>query len=110
MLRYGIPEFRLPTEVVDQEIEYLEALGVKIFTNTAVGLTVDLRDMLADGQYAAAFIATGAGLPYFLHIPGEDLNGVYSANEFLTRTNLMKAYLFPPKYSTPPFIWANRWR
>ncbi len=100
VLRYGIPEFRLPTEVVDQEIEYLEALGVKIFTNTAVGLTVDLRDMLADGQYAAAFIATGAGLPYFLHIPGEDLNGVYSANEFLTRTNLMKAYLFP-KYSTP---------
>lgn len=100
VLRYGIPEFRLPAEIVDQEIEYVESLGVRILTNMAVGLTVDLKEMLEDGQYQAAFIATGAGLPYFLDIPGENLNGVYSANEFLTRTNLMKAYLFP-KYSTP---------
>ncbi len=100
VLRYGIPEFRLPTEIVDEEIKYVESLGVRIRTNMAVGLTVNLQEMLESGEYAGAFIASGAGLPYFLNIPGENLNGVYSANEFLTRANLMRAYLFP-KYATP---------
>jgi glutamate synthase (NADPH/NADH) small chain len=100
VLRYGIPEFRLPKSIVDEEVEYVRSLGVRIFTNVVVGLTLDLREMLESGQYQAAFIATGAGLPYFLGIPGENLNGVYSANEFLTRVNLMKAYMFP-QYDTP---------
>ncbi len=100
VLRYGIPEFRLPKAIVDEEVEYVKSLGVNVITNVAVGLTLDLNEMLDSGEYAAAFIATGAGLPYFLNIPGENLNGVYSANEFLTRANLMKAYLFPA-YDTP---------
>lgn len=100
VLRYGIPEFRLPKSIVDEEVEYVKSLGVNVITNVAVGLTLDLNEMLRSGEYAAAFIATGAGLPYFLNIPGENLNGVYSANEFLTRANLMKAYLFP-EYDTP---------
>jgi glutamate synthase (NADPH/NADH) small chain len=100
VLRYGIPEFRLPKSIVDEEVEYVKSLGVNIITNVAVGLTLDFNEMLSSGKYAAAFIATGAGLPYFLNIPGENLNGVYSANEFLTRANLMKAYLFP-EYDTP---------
>ncbi len=100
VLRYGIPEFRLPKSIVDEEVEYVKSLGVNIFTNVAVGLTLDFNEMLSSGKYAAAFIGTGAGLPYFLNIPGENLNGVYSANEFLTRANLMKAYLFP-EYDTP---------
>lgn len=100
VLRYGIPEFRLPKSIVDEEVEYVKSLGVNIITNVAVGLTLDFNEMLSSGEYAAAFIGTGAGLPYFLNIPGENLNGVYSANEFLTRANLMKAYLFPA-YDTP---------
>lgn len=100
VLRYGIPEFRLPKSIVDEEVEYVKSLGVNVFTNVAVGLTMDFNEMLRSGKYAAAFIGTGAGLPYFLNIPGENLNGVYSANEFLTRANLMKAYLFP-EYDTP---------
>ncbi|NLJ79607.1 MAG: FAD-dependent oxidoreductase, partial [Firmicutes bacterium] len=100
VLRYGIPEFRLPKAIVDEEVRYVQSLGVNIITNVAVGLTLDFLEMLRTQEYAAAFIATGAGLPYFLNIPGENLNGVYSANEFLTRANLMKAYLFP-KYDTP---------
>lgn len=100
VLRYGIPEFRLPKSIVDVEVNYVRSLGVNIITNVAVGLTVDLMEMLQSGKYQAAFIGTGAGLPNFLHIPGENLNGVYSANEFLTRANLMKAYLFP-HYDTP---------
>lgn len=100
VLRYGIPEFRLPKSIVDEEVEYVKSLGVNIYTNVAVGLTLDFNEMLSSGKYAAAFIGTGAGLPYFLNIPGENLNGVYSANEFLTRANLMKAYLFP-EYDTP---------
>lgn len=92
VLRYGIPEFRLPKAIVDYEVAYVKSLGVKIITNVAVGLTLDLLEMLESRKYAAAFIASGAGLPNFLQIPGENFNGVYSANEFLTRANLMKAY------------------
>ena len=100
VLRYGIPEFRLPKAIVNQEVDYVRSLGVRIFTNVLVGTTLDLNEMLAKGEYQAAFIGTGAGLPYFLEIPGENFNGVYSANEFLTRVNLMKAYRFP-EYDTP---------
>ncbi len=100
VLRYGIPEFRLPKTIVNQEVDYVRSLGVRILTNVLVGTTLDLNEMLAKGEYQAAFIGTGAGLPYFLEIPGENLNGVYSANEFLTRVNLMKAYRFP-EYDTP---------
>jgi glutamate synthase (NADPH/NADH) small chain len=99
VLVYGIPEFRLPKDIVRREVEYIEKLGVKMVTNFVVGKTRTVDDLLAEG-YNAIFIGTGAGLPYFMNIPGENLNGVYSANEFLTRSNLMKAYLFP-RYDTP---------
>jgi len=99
VLRYGIPEFRLPKAIVDYEVGNLTKLGVEIKTNVLVGQTVTIDELFALG-YEAVFIGTGAGLPYFLQIPGENLNGVYSANEFLTRVNLMKAYLFP-EYDTP---------
>ncbi len=94
VLVYGIPEFRLPKAIVAQEIEGLKSIGVEIQTNVVIGRTI-LIDELFDEGYDAVFIGTGAGLPYFLNLPGEDLNGVYSANEFLTRLNLMKAYQFP---------------
>lgn len=99
VLVYGIPEFRLPKIIVEREIEGIRRLGVEIKTNMVVGKVHTVDELMAQG-YAAVFIATGAGLPYFMNIPGENLNGVYSANEFLTRTNLMKAYLFP-EYLTP---------
>lgn len=99
VLRYGIPEFRLPKAIVDYEVGNLKKLGVEIKTNVLVGKTITIEELFATG-YEAVFIGTGAGLPYFLDIPGENLNGVYSANEFLTRVNLMKAYLFP-EYDTP---------
>jgi glutamate synthase (NADPH/NADH) small chain len=99
VLVYGIPEFRLPKHIVAREVQYIEKLGVKVMVNFVVGKTRTVGDLLADG-YGAVFIGTGAGLPYFMNIPGENLNGVYSANEFLTRSNLMKAYLFP-RYDTP---------
>lgn len=99
VLIYGIPEFRLPKAIVRQEVEYVKSLGVEIQVNAVVGKTFTLED-LRDAGYEAFFIGTGAGLPYFLNIPGENLNGIYSANEFLTRSNLMKAYLFP-RYDTP---------
>ncbi len=99
VLIYGIPEFRLPKAIVRQEVEYVKSLGVEIQVNMVVGKTFTLED-LRDAGYEAFFIGTGAGLPYFLNIPGENLNGIYSANEFLTRSNLMKAYLFP-RYDTP---------
>ncbi len=99
VLVYGIPEFRLPKEVVRQEIDNIRKLGVAIKTNMVVGKTVTVDELL-DGGYEAVFIGTGAGLPYFMNIPGENLNGVYSANEFLTRVNLMKAYRFP-EFQTP---------
>jgi glutamate synthase (NADPH/NADH) small chain len=99
VLRYGIPEFRLPKSIVDQEVEYIRGLGVELAVNCLIGQTLTIQELFTEG-YDAIFIGTGAGLPYFLNIPGENLNGVYSANEFLTRVNLMKAYLFP-EYDTP---------
>jgi len=95
VLRYGIPEFRLPKAILDWEIGLLKAMGVKIVCNVIIGRTLTLDDLLEKHGYAAVFIGTGAGLPQFLGIPGENLNGVMSANEFLTRINLMRAYEFP---------------
>ncbi len=99
VLVYGIPEFRLPKRIVQQECDYIEKLGVEIRTSFVVGKSKTIDELMTDG-YDAVFVGTGAGLPYFLNVPGENLNGVYSANEFLTRVNLMKAYLFP-HYDTP---------
>lgn len=99
VLQYGIPQFRLPKNIVAREVEYIKKLGVKIETSVLIGQTVTIQELMAKG-YDTFFIGTGAGLPYFLNIPGENLNGVYSANEFLTRVNLMKAYRFP-EYDTP---------
>ena len=99
VLVYGIPEFRLPKAIVQAEVEYLQKLGVEIRTNMVIGKIYTVDELLANG-YDAVFLGTGAGLPTFMNIPGENLNGVYSANEYLTRSNLMKAYLFP-KYDTP---------
>ena len=95
VLVYGIPEFRLPKKLVREEISKLEAMGVNIETDMVVGRSVTLDELLTDEGYSAAFIGSGAGLPRFQNIPGENLNGVYSANEFLTRINLMRAYDFP---------------
>lgn len=95
VLIYGIPEFRLPKEIVRQEVEVLRRMGVQFETNVVVGRTVTLDDLLGEEGYHAVFVATGAGLPRFLGIPGEHLCGVCSANEFLTRINLMKAWRFP---------------
>jgi glutamate synthase (NADPH/NADH) small chain len=95
VLRYGIPEFRLPKAVLDWEIRVLEAMGVEIVCNVIIGRTFTLDDLIDRLGYAAVFIGTGAGLPQFLGVPGEQLNGVYSANEFLTRVNLMRAHEFP---------------
>jgi glutamate synthase (NADPH/NADH) small chain len=99
VLVYGIPEFRLPKDIVRKEVEYIEKLGANIVCNFVVGKTRTIEELRDEG-FDAVFVATGAGLPYFMNIPGENLNGVYSANEFLTRSNLMKAYEFP-KYDTP---------
>lgn len=99
VLVYGIPEFRLPKSILKKEVDYVKNLGVEIITNALVGSTYTVDDLFGSG-YKAIFVATGAGLPYFMGIPGENLNGVYSANEFLTRNNLMKAYLFP-EHDTP---------
>lgn len=98
VLIYGIPEFRLPKAIVESEVRVLECLGVEIACNTVVGRAVDVSELLAEG-YDAVFIGVGAGLPRFMNIPGENLIGVYSANEYLTRANLMKAY--DPQYDTP---------
>ena len=100
VLMYGIPEFRLPKNVVKSEIDNLVRLGVEIKTNMVVGKATSVDELMEEEGYDAVFIGTGAGLPYFLNIPGENLLGVYSANEFLTRSNLMKAYDFP-EYHTP---------
>ena len=99
VLSYGIPEFRLPKSIVQKEIEGLKALGVKVETNTVVGKTVSIDELMKEEGFETVFIGSGAGLPRFMRIPGENLNGVYSANEFLTRINLMKAY--KPDSSTP---------
>ena len=95
VLRYGIPEFRLPKAILDWEIGLLEAMGVEIICNVIIGKTLTLDELFGRMGYAAVFIGTGAGLPQFLGIPGENLNGVMSANEFLTRINLMRGYEFP---------------
>lgn len=102
VLMYGIPEFRLPKTLVQKELKNVIGLGVKLKTNTIVGRTLSLQDLFDEG-YEAIYLSTGAGLPKFLNIPGENLNGVYSANEFLTRMNLMKAYKFP-EYDTPVHV------
>ncbi len=99
VLVYGIPEFRLPKEIVYSEVNYLERLGVKLECNVVVGRTETVDELFEQG-YDAVYIGVGAGLPRFLNIPGENLIGIYSANEYLTRANLMKAYLFPD-YDTP---------
>ena len=101
VLVYGIPEFRLPKDIVKAEIDSLKKLGVDFQTNAVIGFTDTIDELMQNG-YDAVFIAVGAGLPYFLNIEGENLNGVYSSNEFLTRVNLMKAYKFP-EYDTPVF-------
>ncbi|MDZ7338993.1 MAG: NADPH-dependent glutamate synthase [candidate division KSB1 bacterium] len=98
VLVYGIPEFRLPKAIVHREVEYLRRLGVQIVTDFVVGKTRTVDSLLE--EYDAVFIGSGAGLPWFMQIPGENLNGVYSANEYLTRMNLMKGFLFP-QYHTP---------
>ncbi len=95
VLRYGIPEFRLPKEILDVETRRIGALGVKIFTNFVIGRTATIDELFGEWGFKAIFLATGAGTPNFLGIPGENLSGVYSANEFLTRVNLMGAYKFP---------------
>ncbi len=92
VLVYGIPEFRLPKAIVQKEIEGLKALGVKVETNTVVGRTVSIDELMEEEGFEAVFVGSGAGLPKFMGIPGENYKGVYSANEFLTRINLMKAY------------------
>lgn len=102
VLVYGIPEFRLPKEIVRREVDGLRAMGVEIRLNTIVGRSLTIDDMFAQG-FDAVFVGSGAGLPHFLGIPGENLNGVYSANEFLTRMNLMKAFRFPD-YHTPVHV------
>ncbi len=100
VLSYGIPEFRLPkSRVVDEEIENVKSLGVKIETNVIIGKSVTIDELLQEEGYEAVFIGSGAGLPMFMHIPGEQANGVMSANEYLTRNNLMKAYR--DDYDTP---------
>lgn len=105
VLMYGIPQFRLPKEIVQTEISNLKKMGVEILTNQVVGKITSVDELMENG-YDAVFIGTGAGLPYFMNIPGENLNGVYSANEFLTRTNLMKGYKFPD-YATPVKVGKN---
>ena len=102
VLVYGIPEFRLPKDIVRNEIDVLRRMGVQFETNVVVGKTVTVDELLGEEGYDALFVATGAGLPQFLGVPGEHLNGVYSANEFLTRVNLMRAYRFP-EYDQPVY-------
>ncbi|MHC4441694.1 MAG: NADPH-dependent glutamate synthase [Planctomycetota bacterium] len=99
VLVYGIPEFRLPKEIVREEVDALQKVGVEIITNVIIGQTYTIDDLMTNEGYDAVFVANGAGLPIFLGIPGENLKGVYSANEYLTRVNLMKAY--DPESETP---------
>ena len=95
VLVYGIPEFRLPKQIIREQIDYMRAMGVHFETNVVIGKTVTVNELMEEEGFDAVFIGTGAGLPVFMGIPGEHLNGVYSANEFLTRINLMHAYEFP---------------
>jgi glutamate synthase (NADPH) small chain len=100
VLMYGIPEFRLPKEIVEQEVDYLRRLGVKIELNQVIGRSITVDELLDVEGFDAVFIGVGAGLPHFMGVPGENLGGIYSANEYLTRSNLMRAYDFP-NYHTP---------
>jgi glutamate synthase (NADPH) small chain len=100
VLIYGIPEFRLPKHIVKEEVDRIKALGVEVKTNVIVGRTVTIDELIDELGYDAVYLGTGAGSPNFLNIPGENLSGVYSASELLTRVNLMKAYKFP-EYDTP---------
>jgi glutamate synthase (NADPH/NADH) small chain len=95
VLVYGIPEFRLPKEIVRKEIEGLKAMGVQFKTDAVIGRYITVDELMEEEEFDAVFVGVGAGLPWFMNLPGENLNGVYSANEFLTRVNLMKAYRFP---------------
>lgn len=103
VLMYGIPQFRLPKEIVQHEISALKELGVKIEVNSVIGRTFTIKELMEEEGFDAVYVGTGAGLPHFMHIDGENLNGVYSANEFLTRVNLMKAYEFP-NVATPVYV------
>jgi glutamate synthase (NADPH/NADH) small chain len=107
VLVYGIPEFRLPKSIVKGEVDNLRRMGVEFETNVVVGKSVTIDELMQDEQYDAVFVATGAGLPQFLNIPGEHFNGVYSANEFLTRINLMRAYK-ADEYDEPIYDCRNR--
>jgi glutamate synthase (NADPH/NADH) small chain len=100
VLTYGIPEFRLPNKIIDAEVDRLRQMGVKIICNVVIGRTFTVDELLNEEGFDAMFIANGAGLPIFMNIPGENLKGVYSANEYLTRSNLMRAYDFPD-FDTP---------
>jgi len=100
VLAYGIPEFRLPKAIVEAEVDYLRKLGVKLEMNQVIGKTIAIDELLNEEHFSTVFIGVGAGLPSFMDIPGENLGGIYSANEYLTRSNLMKAYDFP-RYDTP---------
>jgi glutamate synthase (NADPH) small chain len=100
VLRYGIPEYRLPKAIVDEDVEHLQRMGVEFRTNVVVGKTFTVDQLLDEERFDAVFVGTGAGCPLFLDIPGENLKGVYSANEFLTRVNLMHAHAFP-EFDTP---------
>jgi len=99
VLMYGIPQFRMPKEIVQAEVDYVKKLGVEVHLDSMIGKILTVQDLF-DMGFDAVFIGSGAGLPRFLHLPGENLSGIYSANEFLIRTNLMKAYRFP-EYDTP---------
>jgi len=100
VLMYGIPEFRLPKRIVEEEVQYLRRLGVHLEMNQVIGTSITVDELLAEEGYHAVFVGVGAGLPHFMSIPGENLGRIYSANEYLTRSNLMKAYAFP-NYDTP---------
>jgi glutamate synthase (NADPH) small chain len=100
VLVYGIPEFRLPKKIIREQVDFMRAMGVEFETDVVVGRTVTIDELMNEEGYDAVFIGTGAGLPQFMNIPGEHLNGVYSANEFLTRINLMHSYEFP-RYDEP---------
>lgn len=106
VLMYGIPEFRLPKDIVQKEISTLKKMGVDIQTNVIIGRTLTVDELFNDMGYDGVYIGSGAGLPRFMGIEGESLNGVYSANEFLTRINLMKGYKFP-EYDTPVYVGKN---
>lgn len=106
VLTYGIPEFRLPKSIVEAEIEMLTQMGVTIETDVVVGASVTVPELMSEEGYEAVFIGSGAGLPVFLGVRGENLNGVYSANEFLTRVNLMRSYDYPAHADTP--VWKGR--